>query len=111
MNTLQTALAILGGLLVLAATGGGIYAQARAADRDATEKRLRAENQDYTRRLDYVEPRLKTLEEQNELLLQLHNPTVKLDGLSSEHARILDLLKSQGRQIHAIHDAVSGDGR
>lgn len=108
MNDLQTFLAIVGSLVLLAGVGGVLYAQARASQRDATETRLRRENEDYLRRLNFVEPKLAKAEEQNALLMTLHNPTAKLEELSGNDKKILEILAAQGLELRQIHTAVSG---
>lgn len=111
MSTAATVLSIIGALVALTVLGAGVYVIFTTSAKDAREKRLRDENVDLIRRLDYVEPKLKTAEEQNALLMQLHNPTAQLEQMSAEnrqrHVEISRLLKEQSQTLHDIDDKVT----
>jgi hypothetical protein len=115
LNTTATALSVLAGLVVLAGIAGGLWAVARNAAKDKTEERLRAENIDLTRRLDWVEPRLKTAEEQNAMLTELHNPTKQIEAATIEgreqRAKIIGLLEAQRQTLVSIEQQVEGRPR
>lgn len=102
MNALQTALAVIGGLVTLAALGGALYANFRAAQSDAIIKRLRDERDDYLSRLNYIEPRHRAAEQQLEVLLALHNPKDQLDDMQTtltETIRLVRGIKTLAEQI------------
>lgn len=102
MNGLQTALSIIGALVVLSALGGALYANFRAAQSEATLKRLRDERDDYLSRLNYIEPRHRAIEQQNEVLLALHNPKDQLDDIQGSQAEMLRVLRAQKTLMEQI---------
>lgn len=120
MNGLQAGLAILGTLVVLGGVGAGVWAFFTSAGRDAAMNRLRVENEDVIRRLNYVEPRLKDSEAKNALLMELHNPTARLDAISALqvqdgkdnrnlHERTVTLLNAQHTALlEAIEEISEG---
>lgn len=103
MSGTQTALAIIGALFTLAAIGGGLWAAFRTAAQEATIKRLRDDNAEYVKRIEYIEPRWKSADEQNTLLRDLHNPTAQLGRIEDKTTRTIDLLSQQ----HALLDEVA----
>jgi hypothetical protein len=102
VSTAQTILGVVGALVVLATAGGGLWAVFRSSAQDATIKRLRDERDDYLSRLNFIEPRHRAVEQQNEVLLALHNPTERLDDLGSQHAEMLRLLNAQSILLQQI---------
>lgn len=102
MNALQTVLSVIGGLIVLAGIGGVLYAQFRSAQHEATETRLRAERDDYLSRLNYIEPRHRAIEQQNEVLLALHNPKDQLDDIAEHQQEIIRQLRAQRELIEQV---------
>lgn len=109
MNTLAVIASVIGAIVLLAVTAGGVVAILRASEKEKTEERLRAENQDYVRRLEYVEPRLRTLERDNETLLKLHDPTDAADQSSEEHAQIVSILVANKQLLEAIDKRLHGE--
>lgn len=108
MSTLQTVLAVLGGLVAIASVAGGIWAVFRTSARDAETNRLRAWNGDLIQRLDWIEPRFKTVTQQNELLMQLHNPTSQLEAMGTKaqanHDQIVEVLREQSALLEQIDE-------
>lgn len=102
MNGLQTALSVIGALIVLAGVGGVLYANFRASQDEAVKKRLREERDDYLSRLNYIEPRHRALEQQNEVLLALHNPKEQLDDIGVNVVEALRLLRAQKSLMEQI---------
>lgn len=111
MSQLAVALSVLGGLLALVGLAAGVSAVFRTTAQDKRIERLQSENGDYIRRLDYVEPRLHTLEQQNETLLRLHDPTVDRAATASEHAAILRVLNANTRVLAEIESSMNGRPR
>lgn len=115
MSTLQAVLAIIGALFVLAALGGGLYVAARSSASDVRERRLREENEDLVRRLDWIEPRFKQAEQQNQLLLQLHNPTSQLEALGTQamanYEATVAILNQQSAVLHEIDEKLHAGGK
>lgn len=102
MSNLQTVLAVLGTLVVLTSVGGGLYAYFRSTAADARIKRLQDERDDYLSRLNYIEPRHKVIEQQNELLRQLHNPTALLETIAGKADEIIVTLDEQRELLEEI---------
>jgi hypothetical protein len=111
MNAASVILSIIGALVVLASVGGGLWAVFRSSAQDSTIKRLRDERDDYLSRLNYIEPRHRAVEQQNELLLAMHNPTEKLDALAGDSHRVLDALKTMHVLIQQIDRSLYREGR
>lgn len=115
MNTLQSVLVIIVSLVTLAGVGGALWAIARSSQQDARIKRLQGERDDYLSRLNYIEPRLKAVEQQNEVLLALHNPTDKIEALKAQeqanHDATVDLLQEQSRILRSIDKHLISGGR
>lgn len=99
LDGLSLTLSIIGGIAAVLVIAGGVYAIFTTSRKDVTEKRLRAENEDLVRRLDWIEPRFKDAEAKNELLTTLHNPTVQLQEMSERerdnHTTTVRLLGEQ----------------
>lgn len=102
MSTLALTLSIIGGILVCIGAAAALTAVFRTTAQDKTIERQRSEIGDYIRRLDYVEPRLHTLEQQNETLLRLHDPTADRAATAAEHAEILRVLRAQSDTLEDI---------
>lgn len=102
LSGLQTTLAILGALVALAAVGGGLWAVFRTAAQDATIERLRTDNAEYIKRIEYIEPRWKAADEQNTLLRELHNPSAQLGRLEDKSSRTVELLEDQHELLNEI---------
>jgi hypothetical protein len=111
VSELNLALATIGGLVALASIVGGLYAVFKSTAMDKTIERQRNEIGDYIQRLDYVEPRLHTLEQRNETLLALHDPAPERAKNAAEHATIVGLLTDQGRLLGEIEGRLEGRGR
>lgn len=108
MNGFGQGLAVIGGLVGLAAIAGALWAVARSAAQDTRIKFLEGQRDDYLSRLNYIEPKLKTAEEQNRILLELHNPAEQIKALATQeqtnHDRTVLLLTEQ-RQTLALMEA------
>lgn len=102
MNSAGVAISTILGLLALAGLGGGLWAVFRSAAQDARIKRLQDERDDYLSRLNYIEPRHRAVEQQNEVLLALHNPTDELTGLHDNQVEILRVINAQSALIRQI---------
>lgn len=89
-------LAALGALFGLAVLAGSVWAVLRTSALQASNDRLRNENEDYVRRLNFLEPRVDVLENRNEILENLHNPAESIDKI----ARQVDRLLTQERSNH-----------
>lgn len=109
MSPLATALGIIAALITLASLGGALYVSFRASANDARTKRLSEENADYLRRLGYIEPKLQQAEQQNALLMKLHNPTEQLAQISGNQKEILEVLEAQSEVLHDIEAKVTGE--
>lgn len=112
MTTLQAILAVVVALFVLAGLGGGIWASFRSTDQDARIKRLQSERDDLLSRLNFIEPKVKTLEEQNQILLGFHNPAEQIAALreqeSTNHQRTYALLTKQHDVLQQIDAHLQG---
>jgi hypothetical protein len=111
VSAVPVAMQVILGLLGLTALGAVVWVSVRSSYSDAQLKRLRGEGEDYLRRLNYVEPRLATMEKQNELLMALHNPKAFQDRTDVSLARIQKVLDEQAqtlgdvrRAMHAPHE-------
>lgn len=102
MGQVQSALAILGALVALAAIAGGLFAYAKSGAQDIQMKRLREERDDYLSRINYIEPRLTAMEEQNHILLKLTDPTEGIKSLGVDHSKIIDILERQEATLGEI---------
>lgn len=115
MSLLQSVLAVIGALLALSAVGGGLYAAFRSNDQEARIKRLQSERDDYLSRLNYIEPRLTVVEQQNEVLRTLHNPADQLQALrvqeQTNHDRTVELLEQQHATLQSIDQHLVGRNR
>lgn len=115
MDHLQTVLAIIGGLLVLTTAGAAIWAVFRSTSQDARIKRLQDERDDYLNRLNFIEPKVKALEQQNELLMAMHNPADAIAALGiqekANHEQTVTFLKEQSGLLKQIHDDLDGRAR
>jgi vacuolar-type H+-ATPase subunit I/STV1 len=79
-------LGALGLLTVLAGSAAVVWSKFRADASDLTMTRLRSENEDYLRRLNYLEPRVTALESRNKVLEELHDPAEEIAALRKEEA-------------------------
>lgn len=95
MNYVTGAIIVIEFLIMLAGVGYGLFQAFRNSDRDAQLTRVRGDAADYLQKLNYVEPRLRAVEQQNEVLLALHNPTEQLDKLHTNDMEILRVLNAQ----------------
>lgn len=108
MSQVAVTLSVIAGVLFLIGVAAALSAVYRSTAQDKRIERLQSENTDYVRRLDYVEPRLHTLEQQNETLLRLHDPTADRQATAAEHAEILRVLHEQSRVLGEIEDGMGG---
>jgi phosphopantetheine adenylyltransferase len=111
VNQVSLALSIVGGVLLLIGVAAALTAVYRTTASDKILARLRGENVDYVRRLEYVEPRLHTLEQQNETLLRLHDPSTDRAATKAEHAEIIRILNEQTRVLGEIESGMEGRQR
>jgi hypothetical protein len=106
MNGFGQGLAVIGALVGLATVAGALWAVARSATQDTRIKFLEAQVNDYLSRLNYIEPKLTTAEEQNRILLELHNPAEQIKALAvqeqSNHDRTLTILTEQKQTLAQI---------
>lgn len=108
MNNIGIFIASLGTLILLAGTAGAVWAVIRTSAQEATIKRLRDENEDYLRRLNYLEPRVDVLENRNEILEQLHNPAKAIAEVATQVAQLLALeVKNHESVVKLIHTETS----
>jgi hypothetical protein len=114
MSSLQTALAVIGGIVTLVIAGGGLWAIFIMSSKDAMAKRLASDNVYLRGQLDFIEPRFRDAEAKNELLTKLHNPTAKLEEMSAErranHVETVRLLSEQHRTLEEIKKKVASRG-
>lgn len=80
-TTILSAVAVIFGLL---GSGGALWAVFRASALEASNERLRKENEDYVRRLNYIEPKVEVLERENTTLRSTRDPSEKLEGISAQ---------------------------
>jgi hypothetical protein len=110
MTGLSQAVTLVAAMIGLALLIGAAWALVRASNRDATLKRAREENTDYVKRLDFLEPRFKELEQQNKLLLEMHNPADQISALQMQeqvnHDRTVQLLTAQAEVLKQIESRV-----
>lgn len=103
VNAINPWLAALGALVVLSGAAGVIWANLRSKAVELTVDRLRSENEDYVRRLNYLEPRTEVLERENKTLRALHNPADAIDDLkaqeASNHKEAMAVLRSIDRHV------------
>lgn len=105
MGTLQTILSIAGGIVLLAGAAGVVYAIALSSGQDARIKRLDEENVGYLRRLNYLEPLVKQLQRENEMLHDLHNPADQIRALAEqEQANHTEAMAAFDRLATAIEN-------
>lgn len=84
MSQLGGVLVAIATILGLAGLGGATWAVIKASAQDATIKRLRGENDDYVKRLNYIEPKVDALERENRTLRDLHNPADEIASLKAQ---------------------------
>lgn len=86
----------LGVLVVASGLAAVVWAKFQSDAKDITERRLRAENEDYLRRLNYLEPHATGLEQRVKVLESLHAPTEAIEGLrrdiANHHREVMRLL-------------------
>lgn len=104
---------IILGLLAFASLGGVLYSAAKGAANEATIKRLREENVDYLGRLNYIEPRMKAAEQQNETLIRLIDPHPalkeigeKVDKVEEKTESLVTLFRQHQRTLSEVARAV-----
>jgi hypothetical protein len=106
LSALQVVFAVVLGLFALTAIGAGVWASFRSTDQDARIKRLQSERDDLLSRINYIEPKLLTLEKQNQVLLDLHNPAEQIAALRKQekenHEKTYALLEEQSRTLRQI---------
>jgi hypothetical protein len=110
MSGLSQGVALLGGVLGLALLVSAAWVVVRASNKDARIKRLQDENADYLKRLDYIEPRFAKAEQQNRLLLEMHNPSDQIEALRQQeqgnHDRTVEILTEQAKVLKQIESRV-----
>lgn len=87
MTQVQLVLAIIGALVVLASAAGGVWAVFRSSSQDARIKRLSDENSDLVRRVEFLEPRVRDLTAERDLLRQQLNPAEQIKDLAGQEQR------------------------
>lgn len=111
MNTVGATVAILAGLVVLAGFIVAVLVNARAKGQEETTKRLRDDRDDYKSRVEFIEPRLSKVLEENAMLQQMHDPTAQLTAIKGDTGMIVALLKAQQVDIQeALNKAGGEDG-
>lgn len=99
MSQAQGTLAVIGALAALLILGSSVYVIFTATTKDARMKRLSEENTDLVRRLDWIEPRFRETEAKNSLLMEIHNPTARLESMErsekANHEKTVRLLTEQ----------------
>jgi chromosome segregation ATPase len=112
MSELQAVLGIVVALFLLTVVGGGIWASFRSTDQEARIKRLQGERDDLLSRLNFIEPKLRTVEEQNSVLRELHNPAQQIAALREQeaqnHAKTYELLEAQSVTLKQIEESLPG---
>jgi hypothetical protein len=108
VNTAQTVLAVIGGVVALLVMAGGAWAILASSAKDAMGKRLQGDNDYLRKQLDFIEPRFRDAEAKNEMLMKLHNPTAKLDQMTileqANHEETLRLLREQRDILVSIEE-------
>lgn len=108
MSDFSAMLAILGALVLLAGAAGGTYAHFKSSEDKEEMARVRAHRDDLLSRLNFIEPRVKLLEQQNEVLMSLHNPAQQITNLAEQeqrnHVETVRLLQS----THDILEQIDG---
>jgi hypothetical protein len=107
-NQVAITASVIGLLLLLIGVAAALLAVFRTTAQDKRIERLQSENTDYVRRLDYVEPRLHTLEQQNETLLRLHDPSADRAATKAEHEQILAVLNAQSDVLADLERNLEG---
>jgi hypothetical protein len=115
VSAAQTVLAVLGGLFGIAVIAGALYAYAKGGAQDARIERLQGERDDYLSRLNYIEPRFKSAQEQNEILRTLVDPSARLieirDTVDTKTAEILAAVQRTDRNVDAIKGVLLAQAR
>ena len=110
MGGLNEGVIFVSGVLALALLVGGLWVVVRASNKDARIKRLQDENADYLKRLDYIEPRFAKAEQQNRLLLEMHNPSDQIEALRQQeqgnHDATVKILTEQAAVLKQIESRV-----
>jgi hypothetical protein len=113
LDGVNLVIAIISGAIGLIILTAGTYAIFSSTRKDQTERRLRAWNEDLVRRLDYVEPQLASVEAKNKLLMDLHNPTAKLEQMDSaqraNHEQTVRLLTEQRDILVRMEHTLRGE--
>jgi hypothetical protein len=102
MNPVLVIVSIIGALVVIAGFVTAVWVSARAGGQAERIKRLSGDRDDYKSRVEFIEPRLVKIEQENALLQELHNPSARLGAIKADTARILSILKDQAADIKAI---------
>lgn len=115
MSTIQAVLAVLGGLILLAGFGGAVWAYTKGGAQDRQIERLRGEVADYLARLNYIEPRFKSMQEQNEILRTLLDPSARLEELRTtigeKAAEILTAVERSASNTEAMKAVLLSQAR
>lgn len=114
MSAIGVAISSVLGLVALIGIGSGLWAVAHSTSQDQRIKRLQDERDDYLSRLNFIEPRHRAIEQQNEVLLALHDPTLRLESIDGNQVEILKQLGAQSVLIQQIDnklDEPRGDKR
>lgn len=110
MNQIQATLAVISGLVVLIVLGASVYVIFTATTKDTRMKRLSEENVDLVRRLDWIEPRFRETEAKNTLLMEIHNPTARLEHMQKtevqNHDETVRLLTEQRALLTSIEQKI-----
>jgi uncharacterized protein YoxC len=96
-------LTILGTLIGLTAVAAALTVVFVLQRRDQVQKKQREWIEDLTGRLDYVEPKMKTLLSENKALRTLLNPTAQLER---NHSEVMVILKRQSDMLEDIQHKV-----
>lgn len=71
-------------ILGLAGLGGATWAVIKTSAQEASNRRLRTENEDLIRRVNYLEPRTDVLERENETLRSIRDPSEAIEALKAQ---------------------------
>lgn len=107
MNQAALTISVVVGTLAVIGVIAFLIAVTRTTAQEKRIERLQSENEDYIRRLDYVEPRLHTLEQQNSTLMKLHDPTDQIASARQDHKEILAILRAQGTVLAELEETIS----
>lgn len=80
----NSGLGVLVALVLLAAVAAGVWVVFKGKAVELTVQRLRGENEDYVRRLNYVEPQLEHLKNENGVLRSMVNPATEIHEMREQ---------------------------